>query len=129
MDIYLTLRLTYIANILVAGTIAVVSISSPKNAALYIFSSAIPAEESIRLVGCLWLGIALISGLGLWKPISFSPILLLQFIYKFAYLLSVVLPALLYGKPYPKAMAIFFLVWVLVLPMVMPVNQWVRDLD
>lgn len=86
MDTYLTLRLTYIANILVAGTIAVVSISSPKNAALYIFSSAIPAEESIRLVGCFWLGIALISALGLWRPITFSPILLLQFIYKLTYL-------------------------------------------
>ena len=126
MGTYLTLKLTYLDNILGSCTIAVVSIGSPKNAALNIFNSAIPTEESTRLVGCFWLGIALISALGLWRPITFSPILLLQFTYKLAFLLSVVLPALFKFKPYPKAMAIFFLAWVLVLPLVMPVNQWVR---
>ena len=35
-------------------------------------------------------------------------------------LLVVALPAMMSGQPYPKGMASFFVVWVLVLPFVIP---------
>ncbi|MFB0945476.1 MAG: hypothetical protein QMB24_04915 [Spirosomataceae bacterium] len=46
----------------------------------------------------------------MWKPITFSPVLLLQLIYKGTWLLVVDLPALRNAKPYPNGMARFFLI-------------------
>lgn len=77
-----------------------------------------------RLVGCLWLAIAVLSVLGLFRPISFSPVFLIQLIYKGAWLLVVALPAIQHSKPYPTGMAGFFLIWVLILPVIIPWKTW-----
>jgi hypothetical protein len=120
------LKIVYIANIIVAGWISITSISSPKTASTTIFQNAYQSTEVMRLVGCLWLAIAILSVLGLWRPISFSPILLVQLIYKGTWLLVVALPAMRSHQPYPSGMALFFLVWVLVLPFIIPWGQWTR---
>jgi hypothetical protein len=120
------LKIIYIANIIVAGWISITSLLSPKKAALTVFQNAYEPTEVIRLVGCLWLAIAVISALGLWRPISFSPILLVQLIYKGTWLLVVALPAIRSNQAYPSGMAAFFLVWVLVLPFVIPWSEWTR---
>jgi len=62
----------------------------------------------------------ILSILGLFFPIKMSPVLLLQLIYKSSWLLFAALPAMMQGNPFPKSMAIFFLIWVLVLPFVIP---------
>ena len=118
------LKLVYVANIIVAGWISISSIFSPRVAASTIFSNAYPVTKVIRLVGCLWLAIAILSILGLWKPIAFSPILLVQLIYKGTWLILVALPALKNQKQFPDGMAIFFAVWVLILPFVIPWKVW-----
>lgn len=115
----------YLANIFVAGWISITSLFFPKTAAATVFQNAYQPTEVMRLVGCLWLAIALLSVLGLWKPLTFSPVLLVQLIYKSLWLLVVALPALLSGQPFPKAMAVFFAVWVVVLPAVIPWREWV----
>lgn len=121
------LKLVYIANIIVAGWISMTSIFSPKTAAATIFANAYPpTTELIRLVGCLWLGIAILSVLGLWRPMVFSPVLLLQVIYKGTWLLVVALPAIRSGQVYPSGMAAFFVVWVLVLPFIIPWVEWAK---
>ncbi|MEN0006904.1 MAG: hypothetical protein AAF798_22320 [Bacteroidota bacterium] len=120
----IALRIIYILNIIVAGQIAVSSIFNPNKAAQTIFEQAYPSTEVIRLVGCLWLAIAVLSVLGLFKPITFSPVLLVQLIYKGMWLLVVALPALRSGAPYPRTMALFFLVWVVVLPFLIPWREW-----
>ncbi len=120
----LPIKIIYLANIVVAGYIAVCSIGFPKNAAITIFSNAYGETDVIRLVGCLWLGIALLSLLGLWKPQTFAAVLLLQLCYKGTWLLAVALPAVLNETPYPKGMASFFLVWCMVLPFVIPWTTW-----
>jgi hypothetical protein len=53
------------------------------------------------------------SGVATW-------ILVLQLIYKGTWLLVVALPAIKSQQAYPTGMAGFFLVWVLVLPLVIP---------
>lgn len=121
-----TLKIVYIANIIVAGWISITSITSPKKAAETVFQSSYPPTELIKLVGCLWLAIAILSILGLWKPIAFSPILLVQLIYKGTWLLFVALPAIKNGQPYPTGMALFFLVWVFVLPFLIPWAEWIK---
>jgi hypothetical protein len=120
------LKIIYSANIIVAGWISITSIFSPNKSVVTVFQNAYPPSEVIRLVGCLWLAIAILSILGLWRPISFSPILLVQFIYKGTWLLVVALPAIRSNQPYPTGMAFFFLIWVLVLPFVMPWTEWVK---
>jgi hypothetical protein len=74
----------------------------------------------MRLVGSLWLAIAALSILGLWKPLVYAPVLLLQLMYKGSWLLKVALPAVYQRKEFPKAMTVFFLIWVFVLPFVIP---------
>jgi hypothetical protein len=120
------LKIIYIANIIVAGWISITSLLSPKKAALTVFQNAYESTEVIRLVGCLWLAITVLSALGLWRPISFSPILLVQLIYKGTWLLVVALPAIRNNQAYPSGMAAFFLAWVLVLPFVIPWSEWSR---
>ena len=122
----LVLRIVYLANVLVAGWISISSLASPKKAAATVFQNAYQPTEVMRLVGCLWLAIAVLSILGLWRPLSFSPVLLVQLIYKGTWLLVVALPATRNGQPYPSGMALFFLIWVLVLPLVIPWGEWTK---
>jgi hypothetical protein len=124
MNSELTLRIVYAANILVAGWIGVSSLFAPRVAAVTVFSGAYSSHEAIRLVGCLWLGIAALSVAGLFKPIVFSPVLLLQLVYKSLWLLGVAIPAWRAGQVFPVAMAWFFVVWVAVLPFVIPWQHW-----
>lgn len=121
------MSIVYILNIIVAGWISLVSMTSPSLASRTIFSGAYQTNELMRLVGCLWLGIAVLSACGLWRPITFSPVLLIQLIYKGSWLAIVALPALLHGKPFPASMALFFMAWVLVLPFVIPWRELFGD--
>lgn len=114
------LKLIYLANILVAGWISLTSLFAPKTALSTVFTNSFAYSESIRLVGALWLAIFLLSILGLFFPQKMSLILLFQLIYKSAWLLVVALPAQLNSQPYPKGMALFFVVWVVVLPFIVP---------
>ena len=122
----IALKLIYIANIIVAGWISITSIFFPKIAATSIFQDSYESSDLIRLVGCLWLSIAILSVLGLWRPIQFSPILLVQLIYKGTWLLIVALPAIKTQSSYPSGMAGFFLVWCLILPFVIPWSEWLK---
>ena len=53
-------------------------------------------------------------------PKQMSVVFLLQLIYKGTWLLVVALPAVINHQPYPKGMALFFVVWVVILPFVIP---------
>lgn len=120
------LKIIYIANIIVAGWISTTSVFFPKHSAATVFQNAYHPTEVIRLVGCLWLAIAILSVLGLWKPITFSPILLVQLIYKGTWLVVVALPALKNNQPYPTGMALFFVIWCVVLPFVIPWSEFAK---
>jgi hypothetical protein len=121
-----TIKLVYFANIFVAGWIGITSLFFPKLSSATIFQNAYQATDIIRLVGCLWLAITILSLLGLWRPFTFSPVLLLQLIYKGTWLLVVAIPAIKNNQPFPSGMATFFLIWVLVLPFVIPWTEWTR---
>ncbi len=120
----IAIKTVYIANILVAGWISGISIFNPTKSAYVVFQNVYQPTELIKLVGCLWLAIAILSALGMWRPISFSPILLVQLIYKGSWLLVVALPAIKNNQPFPIGMALFFLLWVIVLPFVLPWAEW-----
>lgn len=114
------MRFVYLANIIVAGWIGISALFFPSYAARTVFSNAYSVTPVIQLTGALWLSIAVLSVFGFLYPIQFSAVLLLQLIYKSCWLLFVCLPAIQNNKPYPRGMAVFFIVWVLMLPFVIP---------
>ena len=121
------IRLTYLANVLVAGSIGISCLFFPGVAARTVFQQAYPPSDTMRLVGCLWLAIALLSGLGWWRPVPWAAVLVLQLVYKSTWLLVVAGPAIRAGRAYPCGMAVFFLVWVMVLPFVIPWRALLMD--
>lgn len=114
------LKIIYGANIVVAGWVGLSALFFSKSATTTVFGDAYAISEYMKLVGSLWLAIAILSVFGLFKPIVFCPVLLIQLIYKGIWLLIVALPALISGNDFPKGMALFFLIWVIVLPFVIP---------
>ncbi|MDT0606219.1 hypothetical protein [Croceitalea rosinachiae] len=116
----LGLKIIYLANILVAGWISITSLFFPKKAVSSVFSNAVQYSESIRLVGSLWGAIFILSILGLFYPKKMALVLLFQLIYKGSWLIFVALPSLINKKQFPEGMAIFFFIWCLILPFVIP---------
>lgn len=116
----MAIKIVYVANIIVAGWISITSLFFPRTAQVTVFSNDFAYSEVIRLVGALWFAIFLLSILGLFFPEKMSLVLLFQLIYKSSWLLFAALPAILQHKPYPQGMAIFFIIWVIVLPFVIP---------
>lgn len=59
----------------------------------------LPSQDPIvfGVTGSVYLSFALLSILGLWSPLKFVPILLLQLSYKVVWFIGVILPALLAG--------------------------------
>ena len=120
----MSLQIIYGANILVAGWVGLQTFFWPTAASNTVFSGVYAPTAVSKIVGALWLGIALLSVAGLWRPITFSPVLGLQLFYKGLWLLLVAAPAMIQGQPFPRPMALFFLIWVLVLPWVIPWKEW-----
>ena len=120
------IKLVYISNIIVAGYIGLTSLFFPKLSSTTIFQNCYQTTDLIRLVGCLWLAIAVLSVFGLWRPITFSPVLLMQLFYKGSWLLVVAIPAIRNNQLYPSGMAVFFIIWVIVLPFVIPWAEWTK---
>jgi len=119
----LPLLLVYGANVLVAGWISLTCLIYPKRAVNTVFSGKIAYSEGIRLIGALWGGVWVLSMIGLVLPQKMAGILLFQLVYKSTWLMFVALPAFRQKKAFPKGMAWFFLVWVLILPWVIPWDQ------
>jgi len=117
------IKVIYIANILVAGWISITSLFFPAVAERSVFGNAFAYSEAIRLVGALWGAIFILSILGLFWPQQMSLVLVFQLIYKASWLLFAALPAIIQSNPYPKGMAVFFVVWVVILPFVIPWQQ------
>lgn len=114
------LKIIYIANIIVAGWISISSLYFPKTAHMTVFEGSFVYSEAIRLVGALWGAIFILSILGLFFPEKMSLVLLFQLIYKSSWLIFAALPAMLNNQVYPKGMAICFVIWVVILPFVIP---------
>jgi hypothetical protein len=110
--------LMYTLNCIVAGVISVISLWSPLLAQRVIFENTVQYSEAIRLVGALWFAIFALSLVGLLYPKDMQVVFLVQIIYKATWLSVVAAPALYYGSAFPKSMALFFVIWVILLPFV-----------
>ena len=120
------LKIVYLANILVAGWISISSLFFPKVALTSVFENNFAYSEAIRLVGALWFAIFIMSCVGLFFPQKMQLVLLFQVIYKASWLIFAALPAIMNQQPYPKGMAVVFVIWVVVLPFVID-WKWILE--
>ena len=117
------LLLPYIANILVLVPVGMGALFN-----LFPVSRGyFPESEGWRtLAGSLWTGILIGSILGLFWPIVFSPILLLQVIYKTLWLLVYIAPRIINAErrnEIPWRMTVVFALCVVLYPIVIPWNH------
>ena len=105
---------------IVAGQIGVAALFHSARATVTVCQGAIQASEGLRVVGALWLAIAVLSTIGLSSPRPMSAVLALQLVYMFSWLLVAGIPALRAGASYPRGMFWSFVVWGAVLPWVIP---------
>lgn len=112
------LKLIYIANVVVAGTVGFLCLATPARASVLVFSGTASDRAALTVVGAFWLAIALLSVRGYFSPQAFQPVLLIQLVYKGLWLIVFAAPAYLSGRAHsvPGGIAAFFLVWVIVLP-------------
>ena len=124
----MALLTVYLANVLVAGSVGVLSLFAPGLASRLVFSGTAAASSAMQITGALWLAIALLSIAGLVRPMTFVPVLVIQLVYKASWLLVVAAPAYASGRgdSIPGGIAGFFLVWALVLPFVIPWSALLR---
>lgn len=118
----LLIRAVYVANILVAGQVGWISVFARERAARFIFEGTMTPNSAISLVGCFWLAIAALSFVGLFAPLQLSAVLVIQLLYKGLWLLAIAFPAIASGQAetMPMTLVTFFVIWVIVLPFVIP---------
>jgi hypothetical protein len=90
------LRLMYVLTIATAGSIGI-GILVASDVTQWIFGIDCPRIMS-GLIGSVFLAFALVSVLGLKDPMKFAPLLLMQLLYKSAWLCFVALPLLITGR-------------------------------
>jgi len=72
------MKLMYLANILVAGWVGISSLFFPKYAIKAVWQNAYEVSEIMKMTGCLWIGITMLSVFGLFRPTTFAPVFLMQ---------------------------------------------------
>ena len=116
----LMLKIIYAANILVVGWVSITCLLFPKIAKQKVFGDIFVYSGVIQLAGALYLPIFLLSIVGLYFPLKMSLVLLFQFIYKAAWMFFAALPALLNKRPLPQTMTFVFIIYLVILPWVIP---------
>ncbi len=123
------LLLPYAFNIIVLVPIGLMTLLGGERGGQLASQGKFPESEGFRtILGSLWTAILIGSVLGLFYPVTMSPLLLIQVIYKTLWLLVFVLPRLLGGRrrEVPWGIALTFLVIVVSYPWVIPWQQLFR---
>jgi hypothetical protein len=120
MDL-LVYKAVFVANVLIAGAVGSFALFSPDKAKSLVFQNAFQESEAIRITGAFWLAIAILSAFGIFYPLKFVLIFWIQFIYKGLWLAVGALPKIIQKRfsEIPLGMALFFLVYVLFLPLIL----------
>jgi hypothetical protein len=116
----------YVLNILMLVPVGLAMLLGGPEGQRRVFSGRYPDSAGMRtLLGSLWTGLLAGSVIGLFYPVSMSPLLLLQLIYKTLWWLVFVLPRMFSGRSqevhWPSASLFLFIL--LTYPWVMPWGQ------
>ena len=122
------IKIVFIANVIVASIVGITSLFAMDFAQKHVFQGVFQMNGAMQLVGALWTAIAVLSLMGIFHPVKFSPVLLLQLVYKSSWLIVYVIPSLIQGKEVPIGVTIFFVFWVCVLPFAIPWKHLTKPL-
>ncbi len=116
------MRFMYAYNIGGAGIVGLITLFAPNFAAQYVFSGTTVPSIAMSILGSIWFAVGVLSVFGLFHPLQFSPMFLIQLVYKSVWLLFIALPALFTGNEgsIPLVMIILFVFWVVGLPFAIP---------
>ena len=122
------LRALYLLNIILLAFVATPTLFKPLSAATSVFQNAIAPSKGLAIIGAFWMTILILSICGLFYPKKFELVFLVQLIYKSIWLLIVVVPAISNKEVYPKGVAVFFLIWVLLILFIFPFRDFFSGL-
>lgn len=120
------LQVPYMFNIVVLVPVGLLTLLGGERGGQVACQGKFPESEGFRtILGSLWTAILIGSGFGLFFPVTMSPLLLIQVIYKSLWLLVFVLPRLRTGRigEIPWGIAATFAVIVVSYPWVIPWGQ------
>lgn len=121
-----SLLFPYVFNIIVLIPIGLMTLFGGERGGRLACQGKFPESEGFRtILGSIWTAILLGSILGLFYPVTMSPLLLIQVIYKTLWLIVFVLPQLLSGRHHevPWGISLTFSVIVVSYPWVIPWQQ------
>lgn len=120
------LRVLFALDILGAGGPGVLMLAAPDKAGDLLFGGDLTPDAATRVLGCVWIALGLLAVAGMLRPVTFSPVLLLQFGYKLVWLSVVALPAAVAGEPVPPVLAIVSAGWVVAVGIAVPWGDLLR---
>ncbi|HTY90813.1 MAG TPA: hypothetical protein VMC84_06510 [Methanocella sp.] len=111
---YNWLRIMYAYTIVVAGGIGLLYLISPGT---FMSLCGFPSEEPIfaGVAASVWVAFALLAILGLWSPLKFVPVLLMQLTYKLIWFIAVIIPGVIGGNlpSYSFPMVVIFATFII----------------
>ena len=115
----------YVAAIIGAGVVGILTLLSPRIASKYVFSGDVQVDVYLRILGAIWLALGFVACLGAMAPERYLAVLLIQLIYKTSWLLAAAYPAIAKGNRAPGLVFLtcLFTVWVIALLGTIPFDQ------
>ena len=125
------MRVMYLIAIVGAGAVGLTMLLAPRLASQYVFVGATQVDNYLRILAALWLALGVASVLGLFQPIKFSVIFLIQLIYKSTWLIGVAIPSIVSGNREPGLLflTILFALWVVGLLFAVPFQYLFKHHD
>jgi len=116
----LALRVLFALDVIGAGVPGLLLLVSSEKAIAWLLADRIAAGSVTALLGCVWLSMGLLAIAGMFRPVTLSPLLLLQLLYKGIWLGTVGATTYWNGGSPPPIMTAVFLAWVIAVAATLP---------
>lgn len=125
------MRVMYLIAIVGAGAVGLTMLLAPRLASQYIFAGATQVDNYLRILAALWLALGITSVLGLFQPVKFSIVFLIQLMYKLIWLIGVAIPSIVSGSREPGLLFLttLFASWVVGLLFATPFQYLLKHRD
>lgn len=114
------LRILFALDVIGAGVPGLLILAAPQVLSGWFFAESSAGGPDGKLLGCVWLALSACALQGVFRPLTFSPLLLMQLVYKSIWLLAIALPAALSGQSVSLVPVIVFTAWVVAVGAALP---------
>ncbi|KAL4457782.1 hypothetical protein ABPG75_012647 [Micractinium tetrahymenae] len=128
----LVMRAFYTLNVVGAGRAGLQLLLDDRKAVQDSWGGPVAPRLAAVTLGSMWTAVAVTSIAGLVAPVTFSPLLLFQAVYKGLFFLTSTLPALRRRQPADRpalTMGAIFAPYALLLPLVLPWDHLFKELQ